>query len=144
MNEKSYNIKFVAIDVISKSLHEPGKELTEKQDFTFNFLVDLKVNQEQKMAAVITDVTILRVKDNFKAAYFKLLCVFEFPDFDQIFKKIEEKRYDTPIELEILLKSTGISTIRGVIYSELKGTYLHNAVMPLIDMASLVKAQRQK
>jgi len=143
MSEKRYEIKFLAIELVSKSLGEPPKEKIEELEFTFTFLVDLRVHPERKIAAVITDTTILKVLDKEQVAFFKILCAFELPDFDQIFKKVDENKYDTPVELEILLKSTGLSTMRGIIYSELRGTYLQNAILPLIDIASLVKKNKK-
>lgn len=81
------------------------------------------------------------MENNFQLAFFKTALVFEIFEFDEIFKNVGEDKYDIPVGLEILLKSAGISTTRGIIYSEVRGTYLHGAVLPLIDMATLIKAQ---
>ncbi len=144
MSEVSFNIRFVSIELVSKSILEPPPDLQEKESFIFNFLVDLKVVPEHKTAAAIASTSILLQKDNKELANFKIYCVFEFPDFDTIFTKMEDNKYDTPVELEIILKSTGLSTIRGIIASEVKGTYLQGAVLPLIDMNALVRNQRKK
>lgn len=42
-----------------------------------------------------------------------------------------------------MLKGVGHSTMRGKIFSEVRGTYLHAAVFPLIDIATLVNEQRK-
>jgi hypothetical protein len=35
-------------------------------------------------------------------------------------------------DIENLLKSIAISTMRGIIFSDLRGTILHNAILPLV------------
>ena len=75
---------------------------------------------------------------------------FDFKDqtkdnFDDYFTKNEkENKYEVPEELEIVLKSAGISTSRGIIFSELEGTYLQGIILPLVDIASLVKKNIKK
>jgi hypothetical protein len=150
---EAYKIRFVAIEIMSKSIVEPPKEIVEIQagnnapspiTFNFNFLVDIKLGAPQKVAVVITNVTIFEAKENTELARFKTACIFELPDFDVIFKKLAENLYDTPEDLEIILKGSGISTTRGIIFSELRGSYLQGAVLPLVDMATLVKDQKRK
>jgi hypothetical protein len=150
---EAYKIRFAAIEIISKSIAEPPKEIIEIQrdnnapslaTFNFNFLVEIKLGAPQKVAVVITNVTIFEAKENTELARFKTACIFELPDFDVIFTKTGENSYDTPEDLEIILKGSGLSTSRGVIYSELRGTYLQGAVLPLVDMATLIKDQKRK
>ena len=143
MIPKTYNIRFTGIELVHKSMKEPTKPLEANTKFNFNFLADLKVSPPLKIAGVMTEVTILNEEEQ-ELAHFKIMCVFELPEFDEIFTKVEENKYDTPVDLEIMLKATGISTIRGVIFSELRGTYLQGALMPLIDMVTLIKDQRKK
>jgi len=43
MSENLYNIKLVAIELISKSLNPPPSDLSGKEDFNFPFRIDLKL-----------------------------------------------------------------------------------------------------
>jgi hypothetical protein len=136
-----FQLRFQSIELVAKSLEPPSGQLKD-DDLNFNYLVDLKLSPEQKLAFVITDVTLLRISDKSTLAYFKLLTVFQVLNFDDVFKKVDHNVFDVPLQLEILLKSAGLSTIRGVIYSELRGTYLNNAILPLIDIASVIIKSR--
>jgi hypothetical protein len=142
-NQVDFQIKFTAIELVAKSLEPPTAPL-EKENVDFDFSVDIKVAEQKKEALVLTDISILRHSDKAKMAFFKLLTVFEIVNFEEVFKKVDEHRYDLPLQLEILLKSAGLSTVRGVIYSELRGTYLQNAVLPLIDIAGVIIENRKK
>ena len=104
-------------------------------------MVDLKIVPEQKFVLVLTETSIIHVTHNKQVAKFKILCSFEIGDFDNIFIKKDNNTYNTPIELEVILKSTGLSTIRGIIHSEVRGTYLHGIVLPLIDVNTLIRNQ---
>ncbi len=139
-----YKIRFVAVQIISKSLSLPISGFNLNTEFNFESLSDIKVDKDQKFALSTTDVFIKEKISNEQVASFKTLCVFEFPDFEEVFTKISDNQYDIPEELEILLKSTGLSTSRGIIFSELRGTYLHGAIMPLIDIATPIKENRKK
>ena len=48
-------IKFSAIELIAKSLEPPIAPI-EKENIDFNFLVDIRVSEQQKEALVLTDV----------------------------------------------------------------------------------------
>jgi len=147
-DKKVFNIKFVTIEIASKSLVDPTaiKIKDDKNiDCRFDFLVDVKIGPSEKVALAVTDVTVIEAVTNIQLAKFKTICVFEFPEnFDVYFTKNEENKYDMPVELEIILKSAGLSTTRGIIFSELRGTYLHGAILPLIDIASLIMESRKK
>ena len=90
------------------------------------------------------DITINELDNQAKLAFFKTICLFEFPEFDAHFTKREDNNFDIPVDLEIMLKSVSISTARGVVFSELRGTYLHGAILPLIDIATPVKLAHEQ
>lgn len=145
MKPLTYDIKFVSVELLSKSLTDiSGPKVIESMEFYFNFLVDIKLGPPQKVAAVLTNIAIQNKEDSKELARFSTLCVFELKDFENIFKETSDGRFETPVDLEIILKSAGISTTRGIMVSELRGTYLHNAILPVIDMATLINEQRDK
>jgi hypothetical protein len=143
MAEKVFNIKFAGAEIISFMIAQPNQKLTDSMQYNFNFLVEIKIDEKTKGVAAITDININEIGNDRVLSHIKSICVFEFPDFDNTFTKAESGKYDTPIELEIFIKSMGLSTTRGMMVAELRGTYLHQAVLPLIDMAKLVKAQHE-
>lgn len=141
---KSYKIDFKGIELVSKLLEEPKELQGGEIKFHFNFISDLKLFPPNKTVFIVTEITISETISNRKLALFKTLCMFTFPDFENIFKLREDDKFDIPLNLEITLKSAGISTSRGIIYSELRGTYLSNATLPLIDIASIIINDRRK
>lgn len=147
MSTRVFNIRFANIDLISKLLIPQPDWIVDNQNFGFNIKVDLQLYQKEKVVGVISDIKILANKEDDQSYIlgdFKTICLYHLPDFDTVFNKNENNIFEVPIELEIALKSTSLSTTRGVIFSELRGTYLHGIVMPLFDMNKLVRDQREQ
>jgi hypothetical protein len=140
-----YQIKFNLIELLSKQVAAPPIQEHSQEDFGFNFSVGIKSSSASKTAMVLTNVSIISNKLNSaELANFQTVAIFEFPNFDEIFQTIEPDKYEIAEDLEILLKSIGLSTTRGIIYTEVRGTYLHQAVLPLIDIPNLVKSDRAR
>ena len=55
-------------------------------------------------------------------------------DFSIIVKISPEKKFTIPSELDINLRSLSLSTCRGVFYTKLMGSYLQNAILPIINI----------
>jgi hypothetical protein len=145
MSTKLINITLQRIDLVSKSIEVPPANLISPDEISFNFVVDIKLGAPEKLAVVVTDISILWPKeDNKRLAFFKTVCVFHFPGFDEIFTAIEDGRYEIPFDIEVMLKTTGLSTTRGMIYSDIKGTYLHGALLPLVDINKIIRDDREK
>lgn len=143
MPEVGYAIRFSAIELMSKSIIEPPTDLAREESFGFNFLINVKGSPEQKNALVLVDIAIIWLKENKEVARFKVLCIFDIPDFDTIFTKLDNK-YIIPVDLEIIIKSAALSTTRGMIASEISGTYLRGAVLPLIDLDTIIRNERKQ
>jgi len=146
MSDKEFKINFSGIEIMAKSINEPPiLENGAALSFTFNFNIDLRVVAQQKIAIVKTDITITDIdRDLRQLAAFKMACIFQLPDFETIFTKQEENKYDMPVDLEIILKSASLSSVRGIIFYELRGTYMQGAILPLVDLATLIKSDREK
>jgi len=142
----AYQIKFIAIEIVAKSFKEAPTSLKpgEPINISFNYLVDLNVIPERSLTMVVTNVDIFISPENTDVGNIKTLCVFEVGDFNNVFDIQSGKPTSIPLDLEVLLKSTGLSTTRGLIHSEVKGTYLQGAILPLVDIGTLVVEQRAK
>lgn len=70
--------------------------------------------------------------DNRILASFSIVCVFEIFNFESLFKPTAD---DTglPQGLLNLLNTVVIGTMRGVKFSEFRGTALDNAILPVLD-----------
>jgi hypothetical protein len=134
MSNLNANIKFKFVELISKTLAERPMDnfSVPPTEFNFDILAESRVNAEQKLVIIKTNVSIKDVHRNTLVATIGTVCVFEVQNFQEIFKLVEDNKYYIPPEIDVLLKSVSISTTRGVIFSEFRGTYLLNATLPII------------
>jgi hypothetical protein len=64
---------------------------------------------------------------------FGAACSFEIENFEEIFIKTSVNAYNIPNDVMVTLISLSISTLRGIMFDQLRGTYLHNAFLPILD-----------
>lgn len=102
-------------------------------NYNFNIRVETKVNPSQKVILVFVYVIVSDMeREGMKLAKIDILNVFEIANFENVISNPALTEFIIPDELETSLKTVSISTARGILWSELKGTYLHNAVMPVV------------
>ena len=67
-------------------------------------------------------------------ASIKVSCVFELQEVTP-FVSDETGEVELANRLIVSINSVAISTVRGILFSELKGTFLHGVNLPLVDPA---------
>jgi hypothetical protein len=60
-------------------------------------------------------------------------CIFEILNFEDVIKVEADGKVNIPQRLIETLNIISVSTTRGVMFSTFKGTFLHGAVLPIID-----------
>jgi len=63
--------------------------------------------------------------------------VYQIINFEEAFKLDAQNQYEIPPKLLEAIGSTSLSTTRGIMYSLFKGTFLNNALLPLVDLPKL-------
>ncbi len=107
----------------------------------FEVKIDSNVDAAQKL--IIHSVTI-RVKNESRdteLGHLVCACVFSVSNFTDFVMIAENKQVQIEPAFADVLNSISISTTRGVMFSEFKGTALHMALLPLIDVKTLNKVE---
>jgi hypothetical protein len=85
---------------------------------------------------VIVTVEVKSEDQNYLLGSLAISCIYNIVNFDEIIKIDPSGRIDIPQPLIEILNSFSISTARGVMFTSFKGTFLHNAFLPIIDPRS--------
>ncbi|MEY4029960.1 MAG: hypothetical protein RJA90_1159 [Bacteroidota bacterium] len=64
-------------------------------------------------------------------------CIFDIVNFEDVIKIEADGKVNIPQRLIETLNIISISTTRGVMFSTFKGTFLHSAILPIIDPQQL-------
>jgi hypothetical protein len=137
MHEQPVAFKIKRIEVLNSSLKTPEIR-SEVAGFNFEVGVRQGVNAQDKIVLAITSVSVYPVNSKELLGSFEAAFSFELEDFDNVFP--EPLNMEVPDSLSMALNSISISTTRGLMFNAFKGTYLHNAILPLVDPLSLQPA----
>jgi len=130
---KEVKVQFKAIEVIDFSLMHPSKEKLNLTQYHFNLNIEHKINNEQKVIFVLTKIDIFHGDKVTQLGSIKTSCIFEIENFNDYIIPEKENKPSFPEEIIHMVNSISLSTTRGVMFSSFRGTFLHNAVLPIID-----------
>ena len=136
MNVKPFTLRFKDIDILAKML-APKPIDFDGDYYSFDFNGETRVLAEQKVVVTLFSAVIRDKEKTEQLAHFAIACVYEIPQLEETILKDDKGVYQIPDDLDIITKSTTYSTLRGVIFAELRGTYLANAIMPLMPLDNL-------
>jgi hypothetical protein len=133
IDPKLAKIKFKGIEVLAKQLVERSSDLLLPiNDFHYDVATTSQVNPQLNVVFIKADVRI-KEKTSGKDLFFtSIVCGFEIENFHDVIEKKADNFYIIPPELDAMLRSVSVSTSRGLIFSELAGTYLYTALLPIV------------
>jgi hypothetical protein len=119
--------------LLQSSLASIDYVITNETIFKFNINIEHLVNINENYIAVKPNVEIFTEENDFVLGKLSSSLIFEFENLNSYVVVNEVK---LPSDIIIAMNSISISTIRGIMFSTFKGTYLHNAFLPVIDPKS--------
>lgn len=131
------------IELVEFNMFVPEIPFQEIKTYNFNIQVEQKISFEHKLILVLTSVEILNDTKETKLGSIKVSVIFEISNFDDYIDN-KSQNLILPDDIIFTFNTIGISTTRGVMFSQFKGTFLHNAFLPAIDYNQLNKAAQLK
>src|SRR5688572_19420503 len=142
--DKKAQYRLHGMEVFNFFMQEITEDKIDLKNIKFGVTVEIKLNPEDKVIAIFVNVNLDKVENDSdkKLAEIKVVVGFEVKNFSEVILKDEEKGdYKIPYKLEAATRRIAISTTRGVLYTYLKGTYLHNAILPIVP--ELLKPEKK-
>ncbi|MCT4581082.1 MAG: hypothetical protein N4A35_06655 [Flavobacteriales bacterium] len=131
--KRSLKYKLANIEVLESYIKAPQKALPNFNDFSFSLDIQHQLNQDSEIIYVITEITVFHSsdKENLIGKY-KSNCVFKIPQINDFL----DKELNLPENHLTTLNSISYSTTRGMMFSDFKGTFLHQAILPIVPLDS--------
>lgn len=129
------NIQLKGIEVLDACINHPKYAMPELKIFHFEIKLEHKINTEKKFIAVLMYVDVYSDQIEAKLGSLTSSCIFDIADFD--ISTNSKNKVVFPDEFLTAINSISISTTRGIMYNQFKGTFLHNALLPIVDPKSL-------
>ncbi|MEP6792872.1 MAG: hypothetical protein ABJB16_00985 [Saprospiraceae bacterium] len=129
----------IGIELLHSSLVSPPAISPDLTDLTYHIKFDYQIDKDKKLVFIIVNIRI----DTFpaEAEVGKLIVshIYEIADFDHVIDIKEGDKFSLPQELTTILNDISLSTTRGVMYTNYKGTFLHHALLPVVKQKALGK-----
>ena len=130
--EKPFKIH--GIELISFSIQPLQVREYHKEAFEFNIQQEQKTNAEKRLIIVFTTVTIRETEKDLILAQLQVGCGYEVSDFESFLKREKDGTFLIPHELNISVSRISLATTRGILYTQLRGSYLQNSTLPLLPI----------
>lgn len=129
---KQQPYKLLDIDLLLFTLlPKPAKKFS-KADVEFNIRQESKLDLNKELATVFTLIYFRESGNEEFMASIEVACKFELKNLKKLISKEDVAAGNTiSKELDTTLNRIAIATTRGILYTQLKGTYLHEYIMPL-------------
>lgn len=132
--EFTFNIK--SIELLDYSITFPIKPIKEQTSFRFDMNIEHRFKLETKTIFVIVTFNILTQDTDIKLGNAKISCIYNIANLDEFINKGE---ISIPNDIIVTLNSISLSTCRGVLFTLFRGTFLHNAILPIVDPKKFTK-----
>ena len=135
IESKEFNVEMQikAIELLNGTLNLPANPNAPVTNFNFNIGIESRTDVANKLVFVIVHIEIKNDDHSLVLGAISVSCIFEITNFDEVIKVEADGKVNIPPKLIETLNIISISTTRGVMFSTFKGTFLHGAVLPIID-----------
>lgn len=124
---------------INKILINPEPSLFDADKYEHRLDVEHLFNLEENIIMINVAATVFSRRKELLAEV--SINIFYVVENIKNFENKKEKKMEFPEDFSVALNSVSISTLRGIMFSQFRGTYLHNAFLPIVNPKSLELAE---
>lgn len=133
VNTKEIGFLLKGIELLESHLNEPHTTVEADSTFKFNINIEHKIDPSKNILIVVTAVNIFIEKEKDIVGSIKTSVIYEIAN---LLDFLTDKGFELPQDLVTTLNSIALSTSRGMMFSQFRGTFLHNTFLPILDPKS--------
>ncbi|HLZ88406.1 MAG TPA: hypothetical protein VKQ52_14220 [Puia sp.] len=126
-------IRLKGIELLNSAINLPPVAEVAFTDFSYTINVESKADGANQLIFVVITVEVRSDEYSFVLGVLSISCIYTHVHFEKIVKSTSGRKVDIPQALKDILNEMSLSTMRGVMFATFKGTFLHNAFLPMID-----------
>lgn len=133
--EKKIEFQIIRADILESHLYLNQSEI---DDFNHEIKIDHKMNVDNNLIVVTISDEIFKSNPESPELLAKFVggFVYKVRDIRQYID--QNKSIDFPEDFLISINSISLSTLRGMMVAQFKGTHLHHAILPIVNPKSFV------
>lgn len=133
------DIQIRGIELLNGTLNFPNVLIETITKYNFNLVIESRIDEKNKFVFVIVKIEIKNDDLSITLGSLSVSCIYEITNFEEVILPNSKGILEIPQQLLEILNSISISTVRGVMFSTFKGTFLHNAILPITDPKQIQK-----
>ncbi|MFZ5429775.1 MAG: hypothetical protein ACOZDD_06050 [Bacteroidota bacterium] len=138
MAHQTINFQLRGIEIAEISIKHPEKQLPVECKFNMDINLQQRIIGKENTIIVTPAITVKLDDDNFICSTVKVNFIFLVENLDE-FRKRDSEEFEIPEFFNTTINSVSLSTIRGIMYSHYKGTFLHNTILPIVNPGDFKK-----
>ncbi|MHC1705754.1 MAG: hypothetical protein AB9846_17770 [Tenuifilaceae bacterium] len=135
--EDTIAFSFKGIELLGFDLIQPTTNNLTLNTFNFDIRSEIRLNNELKLIMVVITINLFNQEKTINLGNISTSCIFEVLDYNK-YVDMKSNTPNFPNDFMVSINSISLSTTRGIMFSQFRGTYLHNAILPIIDPKSFV------
>lgn len=134
--EKNISFRIKGIEIVNTAINAPaeGGIVT---TFAFDMQFRAATDPQKNIITVFSDVLIREEERNLQVGRFSSLFHYEVEELEKLIKAKDLNQVEVPKDLISTLLGISASTLRGLMFGAFKGTFLHNAILPAVDIGAI-------
>jgi hypothetical protein len=134
--DSTIDYRLKGIELLNFSINAPNFPLPDKQVFQFDINIEYKINEKDCLLIVVVSISIKNQNKDAEYGKVRVSCIYELKYLSRFFD-LENHSLSIPEDFRNALNVISISTTRGVMFTLFKGTFLHNAILPILNLNTL-------
>ena len=126
------NLAIRGIEILNTSSN--FLKINNNATFKFDITLQFQVDHPNKVIYVLVSIEVKDEETKEKIGLVDVGCNFGITNFDEEIKADSSGKYHIPDYLNKNITSIAIATVRGIMFATFKGTFLHNAILPVTDV----------
>lgn len=129
---KPLTFKIKSIEIFESNLNKPNVPMNGAAVYQYDISLEQRINIEERLINVTCGIEIWTELRDQRLAHIKSGFIYAVDNLESYWDKKTSKP-NLPEDFRVSLNSVALSTSRGIMFSFLKGTYLHNAILPVVN-----------
>ena len=129
---KPLSFKIKTIIILESNLNKPNVSIESASVYQYDISLEQSIRIKECLMDVICRIEIWTDARDQQLANLKSRFIYNVDNLENYWDKKTNKP-NLPDDFRVSLNSVAISTSRGLMFSFLKGTYLHDAILPVVN-----------
>lgn len=130
------NFKISTIELLRSVVNAPETEIS-VTNCNFNIHIQSKIDEKEQFIFIVINVDTTTQDNQYILGSVTTSCIYKIINFEDVIIRRKTGELEVPENLAVLFNSISLSTTRGIMFSAFRGTFLHGAILPVVNPSEI-------